>query len=72
MKHLLLITMVLGTHALLLTTKADAAYVSEKVFNEKYDKAHAKCANVDLNFLNEFRWCLNRELEDIYIDSRDI
>ena len=72
MKHLLLITLVLGAHSLLDTTKADAAYVSEKVFNETYDKAHAKCANVDLNFLNEFRWCLNRELEDIYIDSRDI
>ena len=72
MKHLLLITLALGAHSLLDTTKADAAYVSEKVFNETYDKAHAKCANVDLNFLNEFRWCLNRELEDIYIDSRDI
>jgi regulator of protease activity HflC (stomatin/prohibitin superfamily) len=58
--------------SLLNTTKADAAYVSEYVFIDTFYKAHAKCANVDLNFLNEFRWCLNRELEDIYIDSRDI
>ena len=72
MKHLLLITLALGTHSLLVTARANDAYVSEKIFNEKFDKAHAKCANVDLNFLNEFRWCLNRELEDIYIDSRDI
>ena len=72
MKHLLLITLVLGAHSLLDTTKADAAYVSERVFNETFDKAHAKCANIDLNFLNEFRWCLNRELEEIYIDSREI
>ena len=46
-------------------------YVSEKIFNEKFDKAHAKCANFDLSFSSEFRWCLNRELEDVYIDSRD-
>ena len=72
MKHLLLITLALGAHALLITARADAVYVSEKIFNEKIDKAHAKCANVDLSFSSEFRWCLNRELEDIYIDSRDI
>ena len=72
MKHLLLITLALGTHALLVTARSDAAYVSEKIFNEKFDKAHAKCANADLSFSSEFRWCLNRELEDVYIDSRDI
>ena len=72
MKHLLLITLALGTHALLVTARADAAYVSEKIFNEKFDKAHAKCASVDLSFSSKFRWCLNRELEDVYIDSRDI
>ena len=72
MKHLLLITLVLGAHALFVTARTDAAYVSEKRFNEKYDKAHAKCANVDLSFSSEFRWCLNRELEDVYIDSRNI
>ena len=72
MKHLLLITLALGANALLVTAKADAAYVSEKVFNKKFDKTHAKCANIDLSFSSEFRWCLNRELEDIYIDSRDI
>ena len=72
MKHLLLITLVLGAHSLLDTTKANAAYLSEKVFNETFDKAHAKCANADLSFSSEFRWCLNRELEDVYIDSRDI
>jgi hypothetical protein len=72
MKHLLLITLALGAHALLVTARADAAYVSEKIFNEEFDKAHAKCANVDLSFSSEFRWCLNRELEDVYIDSRDI
>ena len=72
MKHLLLITLALGAHALLVTAKGDAAYVSEKIFNEKFDKAHAKCANVDLSFSSEFRWCLNHELEDVYIDSTDI
>ena len=72
-KHLLLITLAQGggAHALLVTARADAAYVSEKNFNEKFDKAHAKYANVDLSFSSEFRWCLNRELEDIYIDNRD-
>ena len=72
MKHLLLIALALGAHALLVTARADATYVSERIFNEKFDKAHAKCANADLSFSNEFRWCLNRELEDVYIDSRDI
>ena len=72
MKHLLLITLALGTHGLLVTASADAEYVSEKIFNEKFDKAHAKCANVDLSFSSEFHWCLDRELEDVYIDSRDI
>ena len=72
MKHLLLIMLALGAHALLITARADAAYVSEKIFDEKFDKAHAKCANVDLNFSSKFRWCLNRELKDVYIDSRDI
>ena len=72
MKHLLLIALALGAHALLATSRAHTAYVSERIFNEKFDKAHAKCANVDLNFLNEFRWCLNRELEEVYIDSSDI
>ena len=55
MKHLLLITLALGAHALLVTARADAAYVSEKMFNEKFDKAHAKCANIDLSFSSEFR-----------------
>ena len=71
MEHLLLIMLALGAHELLVTARSDAAYVSEKIFNEKFDKAHAKCANVDLSFSSEFRWCLNRELEDFYIDSRD-
>ena len=72
MNHLLLITLALGSHALLVNAKGDTAYVSEKIFNEKFDKAHTKCANIDLSFSSEFRWCLNRELEDVYIDSRDI
>ena len=72
MKHLLLITLALGSHALLVTAKGDAAYVSEIIFNEKFDKAHTKCANVNLSFSSEFRWYLNSELEDVYIDSRDI
>ena len=72
MKRLLLITLALGTQALLVTARADATYVSEKIFNEKFDKAHAKCANSDLSFSSEFRWCLNRELEDVYIDSREM
>ena len=55
MKHLLLITLALGAHALLVTAKGDAAYVSEIIFNEKFDKAHAKFANIDLCFSNKFR-----------------
>ena len=72
MKHLLLIALALGAHAILVSARADAAYLSERIFNEKFDKAHAKCANADLSFSKKFRWCLNRELEDVYIDSRDI
>ena len=55
MKHLLLITLALGAHALLVTARADTAYVSERIFNEKFDKAHAKCANADLSFSSKFR-----------------
>jgi hypothetical protein len=65
MKHFLMIMLALGTHALIITARADAAYVSERIFNEKFDKAHAKCANADLSFSSEFHWCLNRELEYI-------
>ena len=54
MKHLLLITLALGAHALLNTARADAAYVSEKIFNEKFDKAHAKYANNNISFQVNF------------------
>ena len=55
MKHPLLITLALGAHALLVSARADAACVSEKVFNKKFDKAHVKCASINLSFSSEFR-----------------
>jgi hypothetical protein len=67
-----LITLVLGAHSLLITTKADAASVTKEIFNETFDKMHAQCTNSDLNYLSKFRWHFNRESEDIYTDSKDI
>jgi hypothetical protein len=44
----------------------------ETKFNEKVDRAHAECANIDLDFSSKFRNCLKMNLEDTFIDSSTV
>ena len=71
----LLLIMLLSTSALLnieraLSGERKETYLSEKDFNQTLDKAHAACANIDLDFSKAFEGCLNQRMEGIYINSR--
>jgi len=73
-KPLLLITL-LSTSVLPNTERALAGerketYLPEKEFNQTLDKAHAACANIDLDFSKAFENCLNQKMEGIYIDTK--
>ena len=61
---LLLITWVLGSHSLLVTTKVNAKYVSDEIFNETFNESHEN-APIFIWILRWFCWCLDRELEDV-------
>ena len=68
----LIIAVIIGANWIDLPAKANTVYLSEKKFNEKVDKAHAECANIDLDFSSEFRNCLNIKLESTFIDSSSV
>ena len=54
-KLCLIIVVSVGAILICPPAKANTVYLSEKKFNEKVDRAHAECANVDLDFSNKFR-----------------
>ena len=68
----LMIAVIIGANWIDPPAKANTVYLSEKKFNEKIDKAHAECANIDLDFSSEFRNCLNMKLESTFVDSSSV
>ena len=64
-----MIVVMIGANLFLPPAKANTVYLHETKFNEKVDRAHAECANIDLDFSSKFRNCLNMRLEDTFIDS---
>lgn len=71
-KLFLMIAVIIGANCIHSPAKANTVYLSEKKFNEKVDRAHAECANIDLDFSSEFRNCLNMKLESTFIDSSSV
>ena len=49
-KLYLMIVVMLGANLIYPPAKANTVYLPETKFNEKVDRAHAECANIDLNF----------------------
>ena len=58
-KLYLMIVGMIGANLIYPPAKANTVYLPETKFNEKVDRAHAECANIDLDFSNKFRSCLN-------------
>ena len=50
----LIIAVIIGVIMIYLTAKANTVYFPKFKFNEKLDRAHAECANIDLDFLSKF------------------
>ena len=71
-KLCLMIAVMIGAHLIYPPAKANTVYLPETKFNEKVDRAHAECANIDLDFSSKFRHCLNMKLEDTFIDSSTV
>ena len=67
-KSYLMIVVMIGANLIYPPAKANTVYLPETKFNEKVDRTHAECANIDLDFLSKFRNCLNMKLEDTFID----
>ena len=68
-KLYLMIVVMIGAHLIYPPAKANTVYLPATKFNEKVVRAHAECANIDLDFSSKFRNCLNMKLEDTFIDS---
>ena len=68
----LIIVVMIGANWICLPAKANTVYLPETKFNDKLDRAHAECANIDLDFSSKFRNCLNMKLEDTFIDSSTV
>ena len=62
----------IGANLIYPPAKANTVYLPETKFNEKDDRAHAECANIDLDFLSKFCNCLNMKLENTFIDSSTV
>ena len=67
-----MIAVMVGANLINPPAKADTIYLPETKFNEKVDRAHAECANIELDFPNKFRNCLNMKLEGTFIDSSTV
>jgi hypothetical protein len=71
-KLYLMMAVMIGANLINPPAKADTIYLPEIKFNEKVDRAHAECANIDLDFSNKFRNCHNMKLEATFIDSSTV
>ena len=71
-KLFLMISVIIGANWIYPPAKANTVYLSEKKFNERVDRAHAECANIDLDLSSEFLNCLNMKLESTFIDSSSV
>ena len=71
-KFCLMIAVMIGANLINPPAKANTIYLPEIKFNEKVDRAHAECANIDLDFSNKFRSCLKMKLEATFIDSSTV
>ena len=47
-------------------------FLSMKQFNQTADRAHAFCANIDLDFSEIFYECIDEKMRGIYIDSSTV
>ena len=68
----LVIAATIGASLVFPHAKANTIYLPEFKFNEKLDRAHAECANIDLDFSSKFYYCLNKKLETTFIDSSTV
>ena len=71
-KLFLMTAVMIGANLIFPPSKANIVYLPETKFNEKVDRAHAECANIDLDLSSKFRNCLNMRLEGIFIDSTTV
>ena len=71
-KSYLMIVVMIGANLIYPSAKANTVYLPETKFNEKVDRAHAECANIDLDLSSKFRKCLNTKLEATFIDSSTV
>jgi hypothetical protein len=67
-----MIPVMIGANLIYSPVKANIVYLPETKFNEKLDRAHAYCANIDLDLSGRFRNCLNMKLESTFIDSSTV
>ena len=71
-KLCLMTAVMIGANLIYPPAKANTVYLPETKFNEKVDRAHAECANIDLDFSSKFYYCLNKKLETTFIDSSTV
>jgi hypothetical protein len=71
-KSYLMIVVMIGANLIYPPAKANTVYLPKTKFNEKVDRAHAECANIDLDFSSKFSNCLNMKLEATFIDSSTV
>lgn len=68
-KFCLMIAVMIGANRVNAPARTNTIYLPEIKFNEKVDRTHAECANIDLDFASKFRNCLNMKPEATFIDS---
>ena len=67
-----MIVVMIGANLIYPPAKANTVYLPKTKFNEKVDRAHAECANIDLEFSSWFRNSLNMKIEANFIDSSTV
>ena len=67
-----MIAVMIGANLIYPRAKANTVYLPETKFNEKGDRACARCANIGLIFSSKFRDCFDMNLEAAFFDSSTI
>ena len=71
-KSYLMIVVMIGANLIYPPAKANTVYLPETKFDEKVDRTHAECANIDLDLSSKFRKCLNTKLDATFVDSSTV
>ena len=67
-----IIFVMIGSDLIYPPAKISIVYLPETKFNEKGDRACARCANIGLIFSSKFRDCFDMNLEAAFFDSSTI